>query len=86
MAVPKAIKLNSPAKVRNAREQSLAVHGARLFNLLPVNLRNENSGDMDLFKNHLDIFLSTVPDQPTTAGLTRAATSNSLLEQIHFCE
>ena len=84
--IPKAIKLNSSAKVKNARERSLAVHGARLFNLLPAHLRNENSGDLDLFKNHLDIFLSTVPDQPTTNGLSRAANSNSLLDQIHFCE
>ena len=82
MAIPKTILTSAPAKVKKARERSLGVHGARLFNLLPQNLRNENSGDFLLFKNHLDIFLSTIPDQPTTRGLVRAAASNSLLDQV----
>ena len=69
MAIPKNIPTTAPAKVKKARERSLGVHGARLFNLLPPNLRNENSGDFLLFKNHLDIFLSGIPDQPTTRGL-----------------
>ena len=59
-----------------------SVHGAKIFNLLPVNLINENSGDFALFKNHLKIFLTRIPDQPTTAGLARAAESNSLLDQV----
>ena len=58
------------------------VHGAHFFNLLPKRLRNEDSGDFELFKNHLDIFLATVPDQPTIADLARAALSNSLLDQV----
>ena len=82
MAVPKTIIKNIPAKVRRMRESSFGVRGPLLFNLLPKNLRNENSGDLLLFKNHLDIFLSTIPDQPTTPGLIRAANSNSLLDQI----
>ena len=82
MAIPHAIPSTAPTKVKQARERSLGVHSARIFNLLPSNLRNENSGDFALFKNHLDIFLSTVPDQPTTSGLFRAAVSNSLLEQV----
>ena len=84
MAIPKNIPTTAPAKVKKARERerSLGVHGARLFNLLPPNLRNENSGDFLLFKNHLDIFLSAIPDQPTTRGLVRAAASNSLLDQV----
>ena len=82
MAVPKQIVKDAQSKVRKARERSLGVHGARLYNMLPLNLRNENSGDFLLFKNHLDIFLATVPDEPTTQGLVRAASSNSLLDQI----
>ena len=39
---------------------SLGVHGARLFNLLLAKLRNESSGDFDLFKHHLDIFLQLI--------------------------
>ena len=68
--------------VKKARERSVGVYGAHLFNLLPKKLRNENSGDFVLFKNHLDIFLAMVPNQPTTAGLVRAASSNSLLDQV----
>ena len=82
LAVPKRIPRDAPSRVKKARERSLGVHGAQLFNLLPKSLRNENSGDFELFKNHLDIFLAMVPDQPTTAGLARAALSNSLLDQV----
>ena len=82
IAIPNAIPSTAPTKVKQARERTLGVHGARIFNLLPCNLRNENSGDFALFKNHLEIFLSTVPDQPSTPGLSRAAVSNSLLEQV----
>ena len=82
LAVPKNIPHSAPARVRQARERSLGVHGARIFNLLPQNLRNENSGDFELFKNNLDIFLASIPDQPTTQGLGRAALSNSLLDQV----
>ena len=83
--VPHSVPIGVPAKVRRARESTLGVHGAKLFNILPSHLRNENSGDFALFKNHLDIFLSTVPDQPTTPGLSRAAASNSLLDQVPLC-
>ena len=82
LVIPNDIPRAAPTKVKQARERSLGVHGAHLFNLLPVNLRNENSGDFAIFKNHLDIFLSRIPDQPTTQGLARAAVSNSLLEQV----
>jgi hypothetical protein len=82
IAIPNSIPHTAHVNVKQARERSLGVHGAHLFNLLPVNLRNENSGDFALFKNHLDIFLSVIPDQPTTPGLARAAGSNSLLDQV----
>ena len=82
LAIPNSVPRTAHAKVRQARERSLGVHGAHLFNLLPVKLRNENSGDFALFKNHLDIFLSVIPDQPTTPGLARAAGTNSLLDQV----
>ncbi len=71
----------APSLVQRARGRSLQVRGVRLFNLLPASLRNENGG-FDLFKNHLDAFLSSVPDQPTMPGLARAAATNSLLDQL----
>ena len=85
LAVPKSIPKTAPATVRLARERTLAVHGARMFNLLPKNLRNENSGDFALFKNNLDIYLTTIPDQPTTPSLVRAAKTSSLVEQVPLC-
>ena len=85
MAIPNAIHKHAPARVRNARERSVGVHGVRIFNLLPQHLRDENSGDYELFKNHLDLFLATIHDHPTAAGLVRAAKSNSLVDQIPLC-
>ena len=41
-----------------------------------------NTDYVDTFKNHLDTFLSSVPDQPTVTGLGRAALTNSLLDQL----
>ena len=82
MVIPASIPSNAPTSVKHAREKFLNVHGARIFNLLPKSLRNENAADFLLFKNHLDIFLARIPDQPTTAGLTRAAVTNSLLDQV----
>ena len=40
---------------------------------------------VDYFKNHLDVFLSSIPGQPTVTGLGRAAKSSSLLHQLPFC-
>ena len=57
LTIPKNIPRSAPSRVKQARERSLAVHGARIFNLLPVNLRNENSGEFSHFKNQLDFFL-----------------------------
>ena len=82
LAVPKAVPRNCPAVVRRARENSLAVKGAQIFNLLPESIRTIRSQHVDYFKNHLDIFLSSVPDQPTVPGLGRAAATSSLIHQL----
>jgi hypothetical protein len=80
--IPKAVVRAAPSAVRNARERSLGVRGAHIFNLLPEHIRSMNSEHIDYFKNHLDVFLSSIPDQPTVTGLGRAAESNSLLHQL----
>ena len=82
LGVPKNVPKNCPAAVRRARENSLAVKGVKIFNLLPESIRTIRSQHVDYFKNHLDIYLSSIPDQPTISGLGRAAQSNSLLHQI----
>ena len=81
-ALPHSVVQSSPALVRNARESSLGVKGARIFNLLPAYIRNIDSDSVDSFKSHLDNFLTEIPDQPTIAGLGRSAESNSLEHQI----
>ena len=81
-ALPHDVVSSSPAPVKKARESSLGVKGARIFNLLPAELRNIDSHSVDLFKTQLDIFLKSIPDQPTIAGLGRSAETNSLLHQI----
>ena len=80
--LPHNIVASSPAPVKKARESSLGVKGARIFNLLPTEVRNIDSQSVDIFKKQLDLFLTDIPDQPTTAGLGRSAESNSLLHQI----
>ena len=77
---------SAPASVRKARERTLAVKGVQLFNLLPTQLRNSEHGDVEMFKNHLDIYISNIPDQPTTSGLVRGAQTNSLLHQVPLYE
>ena len=74
------------AGVRHAKESSLRVKGCKLFNILPAVLRNADHGDLLMFKNNLDHFLSCIPDQPSIPGLQRAAESNSLLHQVILSE
>ena len=74
----------SPAAVRRAKEASLQVKGARLFNLIPQDLRDIKEGSVETFKAGLDKWLSGIPDQPTTAGRQRAALSNSIIDQVVY--
>ena len=48
--VPEVARRRVPALVQNAKENSLRVRGAQLFNLLPAVLRNANHGDTDMWK------------------------------------
>ena len=84
-------KLHGPAQVQRLMENSLLYHGARLFNLLPVELRALTTPDrapvtVDLFKRRLDKFLSRIPDEPGSnkGGRVRAADSNSILHQLPY--
>ena len=72
--------------VRKAREAKLGVRGCKLYNILPASLRNSDHADVDMFKNHLDIYLKNIPDEPTIAGLVRGAEINSLLHQVPIYE
>ena len=50
------------ALIINTRAATLAVLGALLFNLMPLSLRNNNYGDIAMFKYNLDIYLDSIPD------------------------
>ena len=82
LILPNNVVARAPAMVRRARESSLGVKGANIFNILPGHIRSLNSEHVDTFKTKLDTFLSLVPDQPTIGGHPRAAETNSLLHQI----
>ena len=78
----KNIPRSAPTPVQRAVEASLAVKGARLFNMMPANVRNIDSTKINVFKRALDNFLVTIPDEPTVEDQGRAAQTNSLLHQI----
>ena len=80
MVVPHPVPRNSCASVRRARESSLGVKGATIFNLLPAWIRTLNGVSVEKVKCELARFLSG--DQPTCPGRHRAAATNSLLDQL----
>ena len=76
--------------IQTMRENSFQINGAKLFNSLPSKIRNIKR-DLEEFKEALDGYLSTIPDQPRMGSLVPAATdqltgrqSNSLLAWIHI--
>ena len=84
--------LNSkvPEYVKTLRDQSLTVHGGRLFNCLPYEIRGW-TGSKETFKTMLDNFLSDIPDNPVSPGLiptpvcrTNCRNSNSILAWARF--
>ena len=84
-AVP-GVSLHAPKHFQSLRYSSLGVVGPRLFNVLPVNIRNISGCTVETFKLHLDRFLATVPDEPQVRGYTamRKAESNSLLHMAQL--
>ena len=78
------LRNSAPASVRKAKESSLLVRGAHLFNSMPRILREIQYGTVENFKTELDQWLATIPDQPTIPGRQRAALSNSLIDQVQY--
>ena len=73
------------AAIQTLREQGFHINGPRLFNVLPKRIRNIRRSQEE-FKEALDVFLMTVPDEPRMGGLvptaldqTTGRQSNSLL-------
>ena len=67
-------KLRGNKEVQKCRRQSFQMAGPKLWNSLPKNVRNVKNCGIEQFKEALDNFLSKVPDEPKTDGLTPGAT------------
>ena len=59
---------SAQASVKKAKESSLLVRGAQLFNSMPRFLRDIQYGTVENFETELDQWLATIPDQPTIPG------------------
>ena len=75
----KVIQTSSQAN-KTLREQSFHIHGCKLFNKIPALKRNKKGCNINKFKEKLDIFLSTIPDQPVIGNLI-SATCNPITLQ-----
>ena len=73
--------LTQRSRVTTIRDQSFSVMGPRLFNVLPMSLRQFN-GSLEAFKLRLDVFLDEVPDKPPLPQYHQAAAGNSLIQQL----
>ena len=82
---PQSVK-ESSMPTAEAQRCQLAVRGQRLFNALPAEVRNTTGCSVDQFKQTLERFLCTVPDEPQIPGYTsqRRADTNNLLDMAHF--
>ena len=74
--IPK-ISTMASCRVQNLRFNSIGVNGPRLFNCLPVNLRNMSCCSIGSFKKSLDSHLSSIPDEPRVPGLTKYCSRGS---------
>ena len=73
--------VSTPGRIQTLKEGSFMVHGPRLFNEIPRDLR-EFEGSPETFKARLDVFLKTVPDKPALPHYRQPASGNGLREQL----
>ena len=83
------LKSNGRQAIKTLRENSFLIHGVKLFNCIPNEIRNIKN-NQDKFKLNLDKFLSGLPDHPKIGSLVPAALdqvtvkhSNSILAWSH---
>ena len=71
-------------KERKKREESFQVAGPMLFNCLPKEIRNLKNVGVQEFKEVLDCFLSSLPDEPKIGGANplNSEKSNSIIHQV----
>ena len=80
------VNRNAQKYVQNLLYSSLPIHGQRLFNTLPRELRSVTGCSVDSFKRKLDRYLQSIPDEPQIPGYTaqRRAETNSLLDMTRL--
>ena len=68
--------------IKHARYSSIAIRGPRLFNCLPQTIRDISGCSVEGFKQALDKFLLSIPDEPLVQGYTqyRRCETNSLVD------
>ena len=79
-----SVNRNATSEIKNIRHAGLPVKGPRLFNILPVELRNLCDITVEEFKRELNRYLTSIPDEPLIPGFTamRITDSNSLQDII----
>ena len=80
--IPSRVK-NSAIRIDTMRENSLPIRGPNLFNILPPEV-NSYTGELEGFKNKLDKFLSTIPDQPSLPQYHQPSGRNGLITQVRY--
>ena len=83
MSLPTVVN-NCPGAVKKMRDCSFIAHGGKLFNCLPIDIRNNTNCSLLEFKRKLDRFLSSIPDEPLAVGYTqnRSSNANSLISLV----
>ena len=76
-----AIIRDARASIVTLRESSFAIRAPRLFNILPMSIR-EYVGSVEGFKYNLDCFLQKIPDEPSAPHYVSSAASNCLIDQV----
>ena len=80
--LPPPLLSSAPERIKNIRFASLPHKGPRLFNSLPLEVRNLKGVTVDEFKSALDRHLKYIPDQPLipTYIQYRQCKSNSITD------
>ena len=76
------ISTTAPCRIRTIRYNSMGVNGPRIFNSLPLHLRDMSSCSVGSFKRSLDKYFSELLDQPRVPGLVKfcARATNSIID------
>ena len=79
--IPK-VRTTISRRIQTIRFNSLAVNGSRIFNSLPIHIRNKSGCSVESFKATLDVYLKSVPDEPRVGKLIKFCrkSSNSLIQ------